>query len=271
MSAPQKVTIRRDDHVAIVTIDRPEARNAIDPEVALRLADAWAELRDDPEVRAIVVTGAGETTFSSGADLGRMITLFNGGRSPEDEWDKRLMSDIFVFDRTLLRDFDAVKPVIAAINGDAIAGGMELMQGCDIRVVADHARFGLQEVKWGLFPAGGSTARLPRQIPYAIAMELLLTGDLISARRAYEVGLVNYVLPREQVLPKALEIARRIAENGPLAVREVRKSARTCIGMTEQEGLLQEKMFAAPVFMSRDAREGPRAFKEKRKPNFEGR
>lgn len=271
MSAPQKVTIRRDGHVAIVTIDRPEARNAIDPEVALRLADAWAELRDDPEVRAIVVTGAGETTFSSGADLGRMITLFNGGRSPEDEWDKRLMSDIFVFDRTLLRDFDAVKPVIAAVNGDAIAGGMELMQGCDIRVVADHARFGLQEVKWGLFPAGGSTARLPRQIPYAIAMELLLTGDLISAQRAYEVGLVNYVLPREQVLPKALEIAHRIAENGPLAVREVRKSARTCIGLTEKEGLQQEKMFAAPVIMSRDAREGPRAFKEKRKPNFEGR
>lgn len=266
-----KVSITRDGYVAVVTVNRPEAKNAIDPEVALRLADAWLELRDDPAVRVIVVTGGGETTFCSGADLGRMITLFNGGRVAEDEWDKRLMSDIFAFDRTLLRDFDAVKPVIAAVNGDAIAGGMELMMGCDIRVVADHARFGLQEVKWGLFPAGGSTVRLPRQVPYAVAMEILLTGDLFDAARARELGLVNYVLPRDQVMQKALEIARKIADNGPLAVREVRRSARACIGLTEKDGLQQEKMLAAPVIFSRDAREGPRAFKEKRKPNFEGR
>ncbi len=271
MSLPPKVTVRREGHVAIVTIDRPDVKNAIDPEVALRLADAWVELRDDPEVRAIVLTGAGETTFCSGADLGRMITLYTGARQPEDEWDRRIMTDMMVFERTLLRDFDAVKPVIAAINGDAIAGGMEMMQGCDIRVAAEHARFGLQEVKWGLFPAGGSTARLPRQIPYAVAMELLLTGDLINAQRAHAVGLVNYVVPRDQVLSKALEIAQRIAENGPLAVREVRKSARACLGLTEQEALMQEKIMAAPVMMSRDAREGPRAFKEKRKPQFEGR
>lgn len=266
-----KVLLSRDGHVAIVTINRPEAHNAIDPEIALRLADAWAELRDDPEVRAIVVTGSGASTFCAGADLGRMVTLFNGGRMAEDEWDQRLMRDIFVLDRTLLRDFDTVKPVIAAINGDAIAGGMEMMQGTDIRVCAEHARFGLQEVKWGLFPVGGSTVRLPRQIPYAVAMEILLTGELIDARRAYELGLVNYVLPADQVLPKALALAHRIAENGPLAVREVRKSVRACIGLTEKDGLFQEKMLGAPIFISRDAREGPRAFKEKRKPNFEGR
>lgn len=257
-------------HIALITINRPERHNALNPEAVVQLADAWKTVSEDAEIRVAVVTGAGDQSFCAGADLAELITLFNGARTPENDYDRAVMQDFFMLERTLLRNFDCGKPVICAANGNAIAGGMEMLQGTEIRVIADHAKLGLQEVKWGLFPAGGSTVRLPRQIPYAVAMEILLTGDLISAQRAYELGLVNYVVPADQVMAKAMEIAERIAGNGPLAVREVRRSARECINIPEKEALDKEKMYAAPVMFSKDAREGPRAFKEKRKPNFTG-
>jgi enoyl-CoA hydratase len=188
------------EHVALITLNRPEARNALSPEVVVRLAGAWERVRDDESIRAAVVTGAGDRSFCAGADLARLIPLITGARQPEDDWDHALMKDPALSDRALLRDFDPVKPVIAAVNGFAIAGGMEMLQGTDLRVASENARFGLQEVKWGLFPMSGSTVRLPRQIPYAAAMEILLTGDLIDARRAYELGLVNRVVPQAEVL-----------------------------------------------------------------------
>ena len=186
-------------HVAIVTLNRPDARNAINPEVAVRLADAWSAAKEDDNVRVIVVTGKG-SAFCAGADLGQLIPMISGARKPENEFDHRVIKEPNITSRALLRNFDTEKPVIAAINGHAIAGGMEMVQGTDIRVSCPEAKFGVQEVKWAIFPAGGSTVRLPAQLPFAKAMELLLTGDLISADEAKDIGFLNYVVPADQVM-----------------------------------------------------------------------
>ncbi|MEE8302334.1 MAG: enoyl-CoA hydratase-related protein [Candidatus Tectomicrobia bacterium] len=259
-----------EDHVAIVTLNRPEARNAINPEVAVRLAQAWQQVRDDDNVRVAIVTGTG-SAFCAGADLGQLIPLRTGARQPENEWDRQVVETPNLTGRAILRNFDAEKPVIAAINGHAIAGGMELVQGTDIRVSCPEARFGVQEVKWALFPAGGSTVRLPRQLPYSKAMELLLTGDLVAAHEALALGFLNYVVPAGEVLAKAIEIAQKIAANGPLAVKAIRQSARACLGHPEDDALRMELELAAPVFQTEDAKEGPRAFMEKRSPVYRGR
>ncbi|MDG2114463.1 MAG: enoyl-CoA hydratase-related protein, partial [Actinomycetota bacterium] len=193
-------------------------------------------------------------------------------REPEDEWDRRyLANDDDLGNKASLRIHDVDKPIIAACNGHAIAGGMELVQGTDIRIAAEGAKFGVQEVKWALFPAGGSTVRLPAQLPYAFAMELLLTGQLIDAQRAHELGFVNHVVPFDQVLPKALEIASMIAANGPIAVRAIKSAARALLGVPEAEAMRMESRLSAPVFASEDAVEGPKAFLEKRTPNYHGR
>ncbi len=255
-------------HVAVVTLNRPEARNAINPEVAVRLADAWMEVKDNDQVRVAVVTGTG-SAFCAGADLGQLIPMVSGARKPENEWDERVASEPAISSRALLRNFDTEKPVISAINGHAIAGGMELVQGTDLRVSAPTARFGVQEVKWAIFPAGGSTVRLPVQMPYAKAMELLLTGDLVSAEEALALGFLNYVT--DDYLGKAMELAEKIAANGPLAVKAIRRSVKECLGKPEQEALKIESRISGPVFQTEDAREGPRAFMEKRKPEYHGR
>lgn len=258
------VTVERDGPVAVVTINRPHALNAISPAVQVGLADAWAEIRADRGVRVAVLTGAGTRAFCSGADLKLLVPLLTGAREPVDDADRRVLSG----ERPVFSDLG--KPLIAAVNGDAVAGGMELVQAADIRVAAEHARFGLQEVRWGLFPAGGSTVRLPRQVPSAVAMELLLTGELISAARAYEIGFLNRVVAAGDAVDAAVGIAKRVASNGPLAVQAVRESARANIAAQEPQLLAIEAAYAARVFASSDAIEGPRAFLEKRAPRFEG-
>jgi enoyl-CoA hydratase len=255
-------------HIALVTLNRPEARNALNPEVVVRLAQAWADIRADANVRVAILTGTG-TAFCAGADLGQLIPLMSGARKPENAWDEKYLQDPMLARHALLRDFDPEKPIIAAINGHAIAGGMEIVQGTDIRVSAPAAKFGVQEVKWAIFPAGGSSVRLPVQLPFAKAMELLLTGDLITAQEALQLGFLNYVT--DDPLAKAFEIAHKIAANGPLAVKAIRRSARACLGMPEQAALALEHAIAAPVFQTEDAREGPRAFMEKRAPIYHGR
>jgi enoyl-CoA hydratase len=265
------VLFERRGPVALITLNRPEARNAISPEVAVQLAQAWQTVKDSAEIRAAVITGAGDKAFCAGADLARLIPLITGARQAEDEWDEALRKDPRITDRALLREFDPEKPVIAAVNGFAIAGGMEMLEATDLRVAAQGARFGLQEPRWGLFPVSGSTVRLPRQIPYAVAMEILLTGELIDAQRAYEIGLVNRVVPAAELLGAALRFAEVISENGPIAIREIRRSVRACLGRPEPEALDLERQFGMPVFATQDAREGPRAFLERRKPHFEGR
>ena len=175
------VEIERIGHVALITLNRPEVLNAISPEVMCRLEEAWVEVAANDDIRAAVVTGTGRA-FCAGADLGRLIPLTTGTREAEDDYDRRVLADRTIGDRAILRNNDLDKPVIAAINGDAIAGGCELVQGTDLRIAAEGARLGVQEVKWGLFPMGGSSVRLPAQLPYAVAMEWLLTGGLIPAR-----------------------------------------------------------------------------------------
>jgi len=258
------------DHIATVTINRPEARNAMNPEVFVRLYDAFHEIESNNDIRVAIITGTGDKAFCAGADLGRLIPLMNGVRQPEDEWDNRWVNEVNK-QGTYLMGRDTVKPVIAAINGHAIAGGMELVQGTDIRISVPEAKLGVQEVKWALFPAGGSTVRLPRQIPYAKAMELLLTGDLITAEEALKCGFLNYVVEPAELMNKAMQIAEKLAANGPLAVQAIRKSAREVWGRPEEEALKLESTYSAPVFQTEDAIEGPKAFMEKRVPVYKGR
>jgi enoyl-CoA hydratase len=264
------VDYEKQGYVARITLNRPESRNALSPEVLGRLADAWDEVHRDDEVRVAVITGVG-TVFCAGADLARLITLMTRSRQPEDHWDERYLTEQGLSDRALLRVSDLDKPVIAAVNGTAVAGGCELVQGTDIRVAVSTARFGVQEVQRGLFPAGGSTVRLPVQLPYAIAMEWLLTGELVSAQRAYELGFVNRVVEPGALDEEAMAIAERIAANGPLAVRAIKRSAKACMGQPERPAMALELELSAPVWASEDAVEGPLAFMEKRPPVFRGR
>lgn len=245
-----------EDRVAVITLNRPAVRNAFNAEMGALLAGHYRHCDENDAIRAVVVTGT-PPAFCAGADMSSGGDTFR----PRDE--------DFTTSGVAFRPWDVRKPVIAAINGHAIAGGMEIVQGTDIRVSVPAARFGVQEVKWAIFPAGGSTVRLPAQMPFAKAMELLLTGDLVTADEALHLGFLNHVT--DDPLAKALEIAARIAANGPLAVRAIRRSARACLGKPEAEALALEHEISAPVFLTEDAREGPRAFMEKRAPVYHGR
>jgi enoyl-CoA hydratase len=265
------VLFEKRNHIGYVTFNRPEVHNSYSPETLVLLSGIWTEAERDDDVRAVIVTGAGKVAFSAGADLGRLIPLFTGARKPEDEWDHKLMANRRLGDMALLRGYDFPKPVIAAVNGFCIAGGMEFLQATDLRVASENASFGLQEVKWAIIPAAGSLARLQRQIPYAKAMEILLTGNRIDAQEAWRIGLVNHVVAQEQLLARAEELARTIAENGPLAVRKIKEAVRRCSGLPLEEAFKIENQIGREVMASEDAKEGPRAFMEKRKPNYKGR
>jgi enoyl-CoA hydratase len=259
------------DHVAWLTMNRSQVHNALNPELMVTLARTWRDLRTDDRVRVVILTGAGDKAFCAGADLGRLIPLLSGARAPEDEWDRELISRPEVIEHAVLKGIDFHKPVIAAVNGFCVAGGMELMLASDLRVAVDSASFGLQEVKWGIAPLGGGVSRLPRQMPWCRAMEVLLTGRRFDAYEAWRLGLINYVVACDQLMVKAGELAVEIAENGPLAVRIVKQGAQRCVGTTLQESFKIELELRPIIENSEDAREGPRAFMEKRKPMFKGR
>ncbi|MBI1817314.1 MAG: crotonase/enoyl-CoA hydratase family protein [Deltaproteobacteria bacterium] len=270
MSEPAILYEKRDG-IAVVTMNRPEFRNAINPEMLCRLADAWQDINDDPTVRVAILTGAGDKAFCAGADLDRLVRMMQGLRPPESEYDERLKNDVSIIYKGLLRNYRVTKPLIAAVRGFCVAGGTELLTTTDIRIAGDDARFGLAEVKWSLFPMGGSTVRLPRQISYCNAMEILLTGEQLSAERALQMGLINKVVAPEQVMPEALRYARIMNEAGPLAVQAVKRSVVEGIGLSPEQALEKELEIGIPVSMSEDCREGTKAFKEKRKPIFKGR
>src|SRR5215467_2156686 len=231
----QALLFEKRGYIAYITFNRPEVHNSFNPETMVRLSEAWEEINRDEQIRATIITGAGDVAFSAGADLGRLIPLFTGARKPDDEWDERLLANRRFGEMAILRNYNVDKPIIAAINGFCIAGGMELIQATDLRVASENASFGLQEVKWAIIPGAGSLARLQRQIPYCKAMEILLTGNRIDANEAWRLGLINYVVPQEKLIAKAEELAATIAENGPLAVKAIKEAVRRCSGRPYDE------------------------------------
>jgi enoyl-CoA hydratase len=267
MSEPP-VLVEQADHVLTVTLNRPEKRNAINCETMCLLDDAWRRVDADDDIRVAVLTGNG-STFCAGMDLAEIGKL--GEPEPANEWIARVQQDIPIIWRAWLKTDRPTKPIILAAEGFARAGGTEILQGTDLRVAGESAVFGVTEVQRGLFPMAGSSVRLRRQIGYAVAAEMLLCGDDITARRAYEVGLVNSVVPDGQALAKARELAARIAANGPLAVKALVATLRETEAMPEAEAFEIEQRYGGAVMASEDAREGPRAFLEKRAPVFQGR
>ncbi|AKS32342.1 crotonase/enoyl-CoA hydratase family protein [Mycolicibacterium goodii] len=248
-------------HTLIVTMNRPEARNALSGEMLSIMVAAWDRVDNDPQIRSCILTGAGGY-FCSGMDLKSADNKPPGESFKDGSYDPSKIPG-------LLKGRRLTKPLIAAVEGPAIAGGTEILQGTDIRVAGESAKFGISEAKWSLYPMGGSAVRLVRQIPYTIACDLLLTGRHITAAEALRYGLIGHVVPDGTALDKALEIAEVINNNGPLAVQAILKTIRETEGMHEEEAFKPDTANGIPVFLSEDAKEGPRAFKEKRAPNFQ--
>src|SRR5580700_10135574 len=244
----------------IVTMNRPHARNALSGPMMALMREAWDRVDSDPRIRACVLTGAGGA-FCAGADLKAMTASHPGDSFRSGAFDPTVIEP-------LLKGRRLTKPLIAAVEGPAIAGGTEILQATDIRVAGESARFGVSEARWGLFPLGGSAVRLTRQIPYTLAADLLLTGRHITAAEALSIGLIGHVVPDGQALDTALGIAEAIAGNGPVAVRAILRTMRETEGMAENDAFALEARIGASVFASDDAREGPRAFAEKRRPHF---
>jgi enoyl-CoA hydratase len=265
MADAPHVIVQTEGHVATVTLNRPEARNAFGAQMLVQLADAWVAVDADPQVRVVILTGAGGH-FCAGSDLKAMA-----GGWVDDAWSARFKEDPDLHWKALLRHTRLKKPLIAAVEGTAVAGGTEILQGTDIRVAGASAKLGVAEARWGLFPLGGSTVRLRRQIPYTLAMDLLLTGRHITADEALRIGLIGRVVPDGQALAEARKIADQIAANGPLAVQAIKLSVIETEGLPEKEALARELEIGWPILSTEDAKEGPRAFMEKRKPDFKGR
>ncbi len=250
------------DHTLVVTMNRPEVKNALSGEMLAIMSDAWDRVNEDPEVRVAILTGAGGA-FCAGADLKAMSQSAPTDKFKSGEFDPSII-------KSLLKGFRLTKPLIAAVEGPAIAGGTEILQGTDIRVAGESAKFGVSEVKWGLYPLGGSAVRLPRQIPYTVAADLLLTGRHIKAPEAKEIGLIGHLVPDGTALEKAHELAGLIAANGPLAVQAVLRTIRDSEARHENDCWKDDAAAGAAVFASADAKEGPAAFVERRTPQFTG-
>jgi enoyl-CoA hydratase len=251
----------KDGAIATMTFNRPHAHNAISAELGRAMGEATADFEADDELRVMIVTGAGDKAFCSGADLKtaipQMTSMASAGAARPGAGTARPFSNV-------------TKPIVAAVNGYALAGGTELLLGTDIRVASEHATFGLPEPHWGLVPFGGSHVRLPQQVPWARAMEILLTGDPIKAQEALAIGLINRVVPHADLMPTARGIAERICRNGPLAVRSIKQAVLEAYNRPWEEAFAIESKISGIVLASDDAKEGPRAFAEKREPRFTG-
>lgn len=257
-TSTERLRYETDGTTAYVIFDRPDKHNSLAPEMMQAGARAIHDADASDDIRTIVVTGSGDKAFCTGADLEETIPETTG---PEP--------DIGPGDDDLFLRHDLVRtPIIAAVNGLCVAGGMEFLQATDIRVAAESARFGLQEPRWGLAPVAGSHVRLPRQVPYCRAMEFLLTGDLFPASHALEAGLVNEVVPDGGALERAEAVADSIAENSPEAVQRIKETVHRCAGRRPDDAFRLETRLGEETFASADAEEGVEAFREGREPSF---
>ncbi len=263
------MTIRSEtsDGILLVTIDRPDARNALSLEMTRQLITIWETFRDDPACRVAILTGAGDDSFCAGADLKEVGDYYRSMTAEERREKARTEPGL----GGITRNLDPGKPIIAAINGHCLAGGLEMALACDIRIASENASFGLPEVRWGLMPGAGGSQRLPRAIPLTVAMEMLLTGEAIDAEAAAACGLVSRVVERDHLLDEAFALARRIVRAAPLSVQAVRAAAYAGIEMSLEEGLELEQEYAEPLRQSADVQEGLRAFAEKRDPDWKGK
>ena len=259
----ERIRYEKDGRIALITINRPDRLNAIDALTGYELNVAFSDFRDSDDLWVAILTGAGEKAFSTGNDLVAMAEAM-AGKGGGREVPRAPFGGI-------TRDFECYKPIIAAINGYCLAGGLEIALCCDIRVAAEHAQFGVPEVTRAIIPGAGGTQRLTRMLPRGIALELLITGARFDAQWALRNGLVNYVVPADQVLPRARELAEAICQNGPVAVRSAKEAAMRGIEVSLAEGLDLEVEFSRKVLQTEDAREGPLAFAQKRKPEYKGR
>jgi enoyl-CoA hydratase len=256
----ETLLVERRERVAIVTINRPEKRNALNIKTREEGAAVLEQLQDDDDVRVVVITGAGDKAFIAGADIAEFA-----GRTA-------LMQRAVMLGRSLFTAIDVFpKPVIAMINGYCLGGGCELALACDLRIASEAASFGQPEINLGIIPGGGGTQRLTRLIGEGKAMEMILTGEIIDAQTAFTLGLVNHVVPADQLAAKTMEIANRIAEKSPIALRLAKEAVKVASRSNLDEGLRREVDLFALCFSSEDKNEGVGAFLEKRKPNFTGK
>ncbi|MEY4340463.1 MAG: hypothetical protein RLZ14_2313 [Actinomycetota bacterium] len=265
MSGTEHLLVEQVGHTLVVTMNRPEAKNALSSAMLVGMLDAWERLNADDDLRCAVLTGSGGS-FCTGMDL--KAAASDGGPNPyADRW----AADPDLHWKALLRHLRLRKPLIAAVEGYAVAGGTEILQATHLRVAGQSATFGVFEARRGLFPVGGSTVRLQRQIGYTNALEMLLTARAYTAAEAHAIGLIGHVVPDGQALTKAMELADLICANGPLAVEAILQSVQETAGMSEADALAREFEIGWPIFATADAKEGPRAFAEKRPPVWQRR
>ena len=254
------VEYKKEGKIALFTLNRPEAHNAIDPETYKALSNALQDFKEDDSLWVGIITGAGTRAFSVGADIKKALPLLKDAGKQPGSWPP-----------TLMRGLELWKPMIAAINGMALGGGLEVCLACDIRIAAENANFGLPEVTLGLIPAWGGTQRLPRLIPWALAAEMLLTGRLINAEEAYRIGLVNKVVPQAELMSTAMQMAELLCKPAPLAVRAAKQAMLQGTSLSLTEGLDLEETLTNYVTQTEDFTEGCNAFLEKRKPLFKAK
>jgi enoyl-CoA hydratase len=265
------LSFRKEGGVALVGLNRPEVKNALDAATLRELQTAWTEIAADPAIRAAVLYSELPDIFCSGMDLRTVIPILTAARPPANESEEWLIKDPRNVFRSMLRERDWDKPVIAAVHGLCLTGGFEMVMGTDLRVASEDASFQMREATFGIMPTGGSNVFLPRQIPLAAAKEILILGDYVPAKRLYEWGFLNAVAPREKLMDEAMRLARRICDNGPLAVQGILRCIRETAEAPIEPAMAKELEIGMPIFASADAREGVRAFKEKRKANFQGK
>ena len=255
------------EKIAILTINRPLAMNALDTEALASLNKAWIDFRDNPDLWVAIITGAGIKAFCAGSDIKGLANYYSSTTADQ----RKAKADTEPGFGGITRNLEIWKPIIAAINGYCLAGGLEIALACDIRIASETATFGFTEVSRGIIPVAGGTQRLPKLIPLGKSLEMILTGERIDAHEAYRIGLVNKVVPSDQLLSEATKLAERICQNAPLAVQAAKEAVYRGIDLPLSEGMKLEQFLADSIFQTEDAKEGPRAFFEKRPPVFKGK